>query len=66
MRDSDSTYNPIYKVLRCPYGKTAMPATITIYGVLGSRKYSGITGSVAMRRYREEWEQYEADNAFNS
>ena len=37
MRDSDSTYNPIYKVLRCPYGKTAMPATITIYGVLGSR-----------------------------
>ena len=59
MRESNSIYNPIYKVLRSPYGRTAVPATITIYGALGSRRYSGITGSQAMRQYREEWEEYE-------
>lgn len=63
MREADATYNPIYKATRSLYGKRTMPATIFVYGALGTRKYSGITGKEAMQRYREEWEEYEAANA---
>lgn len=60
MPEADSTYNPIYKATRILYGKSVMPATITIYGVLGTRTYRGIKPKQAMREYRAEWEENEA------
>lgn len=60
-REEVATYNPIYKATRTLYGKSVMPATITVYGAIGSRTYRGKTGKEAMRAYREEWEALEAE-----
>lgn len=61
LKEAVATYNPIYKATRVPYGKTVMPATITVYGAIGSRTYRGMTGKEAMKAYREEWEALEAE-----